>query len=313
MLLVQSQSWRTSDMSLLPLTAWFEHGVLADRAGWSVALSDGRSRLLEVYNSVLALILRFGSGGAFADEFEALAACRLTGGGWSDTTCENDLGLRNTCLAAGNLLRAGDALGRPDFALVGLEAVSLVIACQNADGIWSDSIYGAWETTAAALALLSDAANRVHATRAAVARAVAALVRTQGKDGFWPDPAAVDIPVVTAARLLAQLIRAASGRSRTACAAVTGLIASQNRDGSWGHGLIEETSAATEALLTFALGSGDSPGLVAAIDRGTSWLIDQAGDDGRWPEYPGGHLAVLPTCGALMCLARDAEYRRFRR
>jgi hypothetical protein len=313
MLLFQSQSWRTPDMSSLPLNAWFERGVFADRAGWSVALADGSSRILEVYNSVLALILRFGRGGAFADEFEALATCRLAGGGWSNTTCENDLGLRNTCLAAGNLLRAGDALDRQDFTRVGLEAVALVIACQNADGIWPDSIWGAWETTAAALALLCDAAGQVHATRAAVDRAVAALDRTQGKDGFWPDPAAVDVPVVTAGRLLAQVVRAAGCRSRMARAAVAGLIASQNRDGSWGHGLTEETSAANEALLTFALGGGDSPGLVAAIDRGTRWLSDQASSDGRWPEYPGGHLAVLSTCGALMCLALDAEYRRSRR
>jgi hypothetical protein len=305
MLLAESQAWLASDVSPPPLAEWFESGVLSGRASWSIAHSGGNSRLVEAYNHVLALAIRLGLAGQLADEFEALAQCRISGGGWSETTCEDTLSLRNTCLAAENLCLAGADLNRPGFARIGLGAVALVIGRQGADGMWSDAPWDAWDTTAASLGLLA-AAGQVEGAKAATARALTALADKQGRYGAWPGPFASD---ASAGRLLAGIVRADGHRSAMAAAASGGLIAAQGRDGSWGSGMIEETSAATEGLLTYVLAGGVARGLEASIDRGVRWLTEQA-SDGQWPESPKGPAALIPTCGAIACLALHAEYRR---
>jgi hypothetical protein len=309
MLLIESQARRASDVSPLTLVEWFEAGVLAGRAGWSVARSGGRSRIIEVYNHALALAIRFGLAGAVADEFEALAACQLPGGGWSNTTCEDTMSLRNTCLAAGNLCLAGAALDRPDLARIGRDAVALVIGRQDADGMWAGATRDAWDATAAALGLLSAAASQAEGAGAAAARALAALADAQRRDGYWPGPLAFDAQVGSAGRLLVEIARVEGYRSATAAAVSKRIIAAQDQNGSWGLGLIEQASAAIEGLLAYALAGGGAPGLETAIQRGIACLIGQANHDGRWPEFPGGPTAIVPTCGALACLAFEAEYR----
>ncbi|MDP9121631.1 MAG: terpene cyclase/mutase family protein [Acidobacteriota bacterium] len=294
----------------------FARGVVAARPKWS--LTEGLPRKLDPVNHVLRVILQLGRLAEYAAEFAALAACQHADGGWGDSTGEAESGVRNTCFAARNLIRANRRLGRADWAEGVLWAVELVLGRQSEEGFWPDRRWGNRDATSSSMGLLlysleerfGGRTEEIHGrARVCLARAAAWLERTQEADGSWHDESAYEAPVGPTSHLLPKMVLWRGEPTPTVARAIDYLALSQGEDGSWDGQHVDHTCDAARALLltesVLAL-----PRLLPVVDAAVGWLRENANPDGLWGSRPGKATSLIMTCDVLDCLSKYEARRR---
>jgi Prenyltransferase and squalene oxidase repeat len=304
-----------SQISVERIQDLFDRGLVANRARWS--LREEGKRSLDLTNHVLRVIVQLGRTEEFADEFDALSACQHEVGGWGDYSASRRTGVRNTCFAARNLIRAHRDLNRPDLAGSAERAIRYVMSKQDAEGFFPDPVWGPRDATSSSMGLLHYAlkesfgpgTEELHAeARERIARAAAHLERSQELDGSWHDTKAYEAPVGPTSHLLPKMVLA-EGESRAVKAAVDYLLNAQGADGSWDNQHVDHTCDATRALL-LTFGVLRDHRLPAAIDAGVNWLDTHPAGDGLWGVRPGRRSNLIMTCDVLDCFSKVEAHRR---
>lgn len=294
----------------------FERTVAAGRPSWS--MTSGEARKLDLVNHVLRVILQVGLLEGYVDEFAALASCQHPDGGWGDVSSEGYSGVRNTCFAARNLIRASREVDGDDLR-PGIErAVRLVMERQNADGSWPDRRWGTRDATSSSMGLLlysvqEDWGERtadLHAAAAAALRRGAEyLCSTQEPDGSWADDSAYEAPVGPTAHLLPKMVLYRGEARPEIRSAIAFLVGQQDVDGSWDRQHVDHTCDATRALLLThsILPAAD---LRPTVTAGVQWLAAHPNDDGGWGVRPGKPSSLIMTCDVLDCFSKYQAYQR---
>jgi prenyltransferase beta subunit len=296
----------------------FDQGIAAVRGDW--ALVPGTRRKLDLVNHVLRVILQLGCLDEFVSDFEALAANQHEDGGWGDLSDESYSGVRNTCFAARNLIRANRQLRRPELARKIETSVRFVMAQQGEDGSWPDRRWGSRDATSSSMGLLlytirepfGEKTEEIHGeARERLARAAESLVRTQAEDGSWPDGQAKEPPVGTTSHLLPKMALFAGQATPAVIGsvrrAIDFVLQEQEEDGSWDARHVDHTCDATRALLlTHSVVQEDR--LRPAIEAGTAWLFANANRDGLWGTRPGNRTSLIMTCDVLDCFSKYEAY-----
>lgn len=200
-------------------------------------------------------------------------------------------------LARGGGLQAGHAAGR-DYLLRHQDAMTGGFATYAAEDGIDDAIGLAapgWSqphpcVTAVALqALLAVGAQREDEP---VVRAVRYLLQAQGPTGSWEGYWWSGCGYATHQALRAL---AAAHRSPDDPGMRT-LMETQRTDGSWSDPLAHDRPSVFEtAFSMLALRHGANPGARAAIERGTTWLVDAQAHDGGWASVP---MLMIPAPAA---------------
>jgi Prenyltransferase and squalene oxidase repeat len=302
--------------SVAALQQLFDQGLLPTREKWS--LLSGEKRSLDLVNHVLRVALQLGRLEEFVPEFEALAAAQHKNGGWGDHSTSRRTGVRNTCFATRNLIRANRRLGREDLAGAIERAVRYVLATQDPEGFFPDPVWGPRDATSSSMGLLhyalqesfGDATEELHAeARERLARAAAHLERSQESDGSWHDTKAYEAPVGPTSHLLPKMVLAAQRATPPVQAAVDYLIGSQGEDGSWDRQHVDHTCDATRALLlTYSVLRDER--LPRVIEGGVRWLDAHPASDGLWGVRPGRRSNLIMTCDVLDCFSKYEAHQR---
>jgi prenyltransferase beta subunit len=294
----------------------FEEGVLGQRSKWS--LLDGQARKLDPVNHVLRVILQLGLLDEYKSEFDALAAAQHEDGGWGDSTGEAYSGVRNTCFAARNLIRANRRLDRDDLRERIERAIRFVMAQQDKEGFFPDRRWGARDATSSSMGLLlyalkerfNGSTEEIHdQARACLQRASAHLESTQADDGSWPDDSAYEAPVGPTSHLLPKMVLFAGRPTPPVSAAVDFLRRSQDEDGSWDHQHVDHTCDATRALLLTASVVPEFD-LRPVVEAGVRWLKSNPNSEGLWGTHPGKKTSLIMTCDVLDCFSKFEAYRK---
>lgn len=304
------------DISVDTIHRLFDQGLIPTREKWS--LLSGEKRSLDLVNHVLRVILQLDRLDEFVPEFEALIACQHKVGGWGDQSTSRRTGVRNTCFAARNLIRANRKLRRKDFAESIERAVRYVMSTQDPEGFFPDPVWGPRDATSSSMGLLhyalkesfGDATEEIHAeARERLARAAAHLERSQEKDGSWHDTKAYEAPIGPTSHLLPKMVLAARKATPPVQAAVDYLVANQGEDGSWDRQHVDHTCDATRALLlTYSVLKDER--LPRVIEGGVSWLYSNPAGDGLWGVRPGRRSNLIMTCDVLDCLSKYEAHKR---
>lgn len=294
----------------------FQRGIAAQRSTWS--LLGSTTQALDVVNHVLRVVIQLGHIDEYIPEFEMLAFCQHNDGGWADLSSGKRSGIRNTCFAARNIIRANRVLRRADFAAVTERAVRFVIAQQNTDGFWSDAAWGRCDATSSSMGLLLYAikeswgisTQEIHqATKNGLEHAETYLKRSQAADGWWQDVRTHETPIGSTGHLLPKLVLFRGEQTSTVKMAIDFLGRSQEEDGSWDHQDTDHTCDAVRALLlTYSIISRSD--LPPVIERGIDWLVKNENPDGFWGEHPGKESSQLIICDVLDCFSKYGAYRQ---
>lgn len=304
------------DISVDTIHRLFDLGLIPTREKWS--LLSGEKRSLDLVNHVLRVILQLDRLDEFVPEFEALIACQHKVGGWGDQSTSRRTGVRNTCFAARNLIRANRRLRRRDFADSSERAVRYVMSMQDPEGFFPDPVWGPRDATSSSMGLLhytlqesfGDATEEIHAeARERLARAAAHLERSQEKDGSWHDTKAYEAPIGPTSHLLPKMVLAARKATPPVQAAVDYLVVNQGEDGSWDRQHVDHTCDATRALL-LAYSVLKDERLPRVIEGGVSWLYSNPAGDGLWGVRPGRRSNLIMTCDVLDCLSKYEAHKR---
>lgn len=294
----------------------FESAVATRRSEWT--LLESGTRALDVTNHVLRVVLQLGRLQEFVAEFEALVDHQLEDGGWPDLSSGKRSGVRNTCFAARNVIRANRTLTRREFGAAIERAVHLVLDRQDRAGFWPDSVWGPRDATSSGMGLLlyavqedfEPASAEIHGrTHAALRAAKEHLELTQSLAGGWTDEDAYEAPVGPTAHLLPKLALLEAQRTPAVGAAADYLLSAQEPEGSWDRGHTDHTCDATRALL---LVNSLIPNerIRDAVEKGVAWLLGVENVDGLWGEHAGEDSSLLITCDVLDCLSKYQAHTR---
>lgn len=294
----------------------FQEGVAGQRSKWS--LLDGPPRKLDPVNHVLRVIVQLGLVDEYKEEFEALAAAQHEDGGWGDSTGEAYSGVRNTCFAARNLIRANRKLDRNDLRERIERAIRFIMAQQDREGFFPDHRWGIRDATSSSMGLLlyavkeqfNGATEQIHnEARSCLQRASAYLEHTQAEDGSWPDDGAYEAPVGPTSHLLPKMVLFAGRSTQSVSAAVEFLRRSQEEDGSWDRQHVDHTCDATRGLLLTASVVPEY-NLGPVVEAGVRWLKTHPNSDGFWGTRPGKKTSLIMTCDVLDCFSKFEAYRK---
>jgi len=240
---------------------------------------------------------------------------------------------------SGALLALAELLPHPEadtHAVAVLSGLKWLLDLQNRDGGWPTFCRGwgklpfdrsaadltahalralaAWKSSLRRWRLAADPDVRVLAAQvtarlgSAVRNGLRFLLAQQQHNGAWqplwfgneraPDEAN---RTYGTARVLHSFLAWGLGNREPVRRAVQWLLASQNRDGSWGGdhalpGTVEETALATDALLAWLLAVPKHRGewlTSASIQRGLAWLIERVEADDLTPAPIGLYFARL--------------------
>jgi Prenyltransferase and squalene oxidase repeat len=300
------------------ITERFDSGIASQTHEWS--LLGGETRALDVVNHVLRCVLQLGYLEGYLREFEALAGLQHEDGGWSDLSSGRGSGVRNTCFSARNLIRANRTLGREELTDAVERAVRFVIALQDREGFWPDTVWGPRDATSSGMGLLlyviredfGPATGELHeGARAGLDRAARHLELTQEEAGYWHDPSSYEQPVGPTAHLLPKLVLYKRRRAPAVAAAINYLVDQQEKDGSWDSQHVDHTCDAARALLLTQSVVFDER-LNGVVEGGVSWLVGSVNADGLWSEHPGQESSLLLTCDVLDCFSKYEAHARGR-
>ncbi|PGH72150.1 hypothetical protein CN894_11735 [Bacillus thuringiensis] len=294
-----------SNITVQLIDDYFKTGIVANRSKWS--LLEGKTPTYDVINHVLRVILQLGHLGEYISEFEALSHHQHSDGGWGNHPNELGSGIRNTCFATRNLIRANRVLNKKDFAIRIERAVRYVISKQDPEGFWPDRTWGPLDATSSAIGLLvytrkeyfGTATKEIHAAaNDCLNRAKLYLEHTQASNGSWIDDKRKEEAVGSTAHLLPKLVLVESKNTSTIGNAIDFLINSQDEDGFWDDKHIDHTCDSIRALLLTYSVIADLR-ILQVIERGIVCLQSTVNPDGGWGIFPGRRSSLLMTCDVL--------------